>query len=507
MNERDRLETDLRRVLHERAGGVVVEDRVFEPASRTVVTETRVMRRVSRIRGRVLVVVVLVAALAVTAVIARTASSPGRSVHVIEPPPTIPALAPGQVVQVDSPVVAPRWVPVNEQLWSFDTQRTTSSVGGISQLVGLPAREGNLQAAIYIAFQPAPPESSPPSGASSTTLPAALQDHRPRITLRGVRAIVEPAKDAPGTMVTIDWIERRTYVSATVRGLSIAQAQALLNRLRQVGTALLRSGYAANSVPAPYVMIAQRAPTPAGPETNATFGYWAHAPSGAGVPDIYVTTSRHELYPGYLRAAIGGRFDPDGSAIEYDPSFNVVTRVTLNAGSVRVVGRSGVPRATLERVARSIDLVDATRETDLRAQVDSRIRHLPSIGSAHVPLGAVTLRGAGRAVAVCLQPRDARVVCSSVPAGDGTGWVDYSRLSGGVLTPSGWIIFAASPGSPSRRIIFGNQPAQHATIGDRDILVALVSQPIPEIQLWLAQNPPGATGPGIVGAVQRPRRD
>ncbi|MDQ1435621.1 MAG: hypothetical protein QOF59_2437, partial [Actinomycetota bacterium] len=80
-------------------------------------------------------------------------------------------------------------------------------------------------------------------------------------------------------------------------------------------------------------------------------------------PDVGQRPSFDAVYRDLRPALIRTAFLIVGSTAEAE-------ELVQDAFSVRVVGRSGVPRATLERVARSIDLVDATRETDLRAQVD-----------------------------------------------------------------------------------------------------------------------------------------
>ena len=490
MRERERLEADLRRVLHDKADGLVVDDREFHPQTFTSATEPVVDRRPRRARVLLVATAVLAVIVGVAALVTTGGSSPHHLVQVRTGPSTAPAPNAAAGLEVDTPVVAPTWVPAGETLWSFTTTRVTYDGSSFTtQLIGLAPHNGQPQPAMYLEFQAVPSSEIPPGQTS--------------ITVRGAPARVSAPKDAPAAQSAIDWYESGAAITALTRGLSTAEAQSLLATLRPAGADLAVAGFAASSVPAPYEMLGQQPAATAGPDTTAVYGYWAGTPKPNTTPDIYVSTARHYTYPGYLRTAIGGSFDGAGAAISYDPwQGGTVIRATLDSVQVAVSTRKPISEATLERIARSAVLIDADRAAALRHDIDGRLNELPVVAQTTVALGTVTLRGSGGAIAACIELQDAAPSCSGVPAGDSTfSPPDYGRFAGGVVTARGWIVYSASV----QPIVLGGVTPEHATIGGRDLLVALVPHSVDDVQISVPNDPRTVFGKMIVGSLTRPR--
>ena len=473
MRERDRLVDDLRRTLRVKADGVAVPDREFEPTITTTASEPVRVRAHRATRWLVLVAAVLVTVVGIAAVVSRTSSSSKPDVHVLTPS-TAPAPR-ARGAEVDSPVVAPTWVPPGEKLWSFETRRTTFDGSAfLTQLIGSAPVNGELDKAIFLEFQAS--ESSPIPGDQTS------------LTVRGAPARVSAPKDSPAATSSVDWFESGTAITAVVRGFSIADAESLLNQLRPAGKILATTGFATESVPSPYRMLGEEAAATSAPNTTAVFGYWSQTPAPNRAPDIYVSTARRYAYPGFLRTAIGGTLDSADVAISYDPfQGGTVVLAARDGMQIAVSSQTALPRATLERIARSVATIDGSRASELRDQVDARVQSLPVLGRTSLPLGTITLRGAPSAVALCFAPKGESTSCASVPVStDGAyGTADFGRIIAGAITPAGWIVYGTLPSQPSLR---GATP-QTGTIAGRKVFVALVPQSVNRVDLTIETGP------------------
>jgi hypothetical protein len=448
-------------------------------------------------RGRAVASVVLVVAVIVgvaVVIVASTRTSPER-VRVSAPatsttPPTSapqPALRDGNLAA--GPMLWPMFTPSGEQLSSVSSLED-GGIGMPSQLFGTVAADGTLAPGVLFEFQ-----RTSPGGTVNGTSTARV---------RGVDAAVSPPKDAAGADLEIMWTEGNTLVNAILRGVSQDQAVAMLDALRPRTTDLL-DGFDPASARPGFANLGERLGVAANPSgVQATFEY-SSVPTER-TADLQVVTQTHSIYPGYLRAWIGGRRGADGVVVAPD-AFDVYHLLTLAWPDGREVTMQSTraDAATLERIGRSIELTTVDEgQTRLRVQ-SAQLNSLPMVGTVSLPDATVELHSDGGTTAICVRVEHLAALCRSDVVIQPTA--DY--IIGSFLLDSKWFAIAAAPGyeplvGPPVNLgapRAANFPAQTATIGNWHIALVPVPASVAKVQVIIPTSPGQSAG----ATLTRPR--
>lgn len=425
---REPMATRVRSTLRAKADQVTVRPGPFDadrPVTRAA--EAMPLSLTPRSRGRLVLgiaAVAVVAVLGAAAVVAlRRGSDDGGTTSTAASTTTTEAES-----GVDG-VLAPSWSPDDLTLWAVTWEQSPSDSAGIGleQLFGRGG--GTADGAVHVWIQYG--EGGLPVGASPTTV-------------RGIQADLMPAKEFPDTTSTLSWYEDDVNVSASFVGIGLEETVAFLDGLTWRSDDRL-VGFAPQSSD-DLDLLGETSPAPAGGTVlSARFLYLdaalSLAPGEGRQLEVHTTTATGGgISSSYLRTWLHADRGEDGVLESYDPRYGTVRRDWPDGRRLWVdANATAVDRATLVRVADSVEAVAAGELTQLREAVRDRVGGQDLVASAELGDARLEVRGTSAMAILCLQPAGGTRIC---PADVAFG----SSLSTGFVVGDTWYAAAVSSG-------------------------------------------------------------
>jgi hypothetical protein len=489
---RGALERRLVETLRTKAAHLNVSDLPFDRHSPAITDMVTTRARARRPIGRAILIgaVVLVVAISTVSVILTRSTSRVTTRGNVATSGTGSSLS-----GIDAPVLAPTSVPEGLRLW-WISPGSGSSPPLASQLFGTLRPDGAPDPGLLVEMNPTPPGSS--------------VGGRETVRVRGVNAAVGPSKDAGAAPTEIAWIEANVEVRVTIRGMSVDQAVATLDALRARTDNLLEGFDPASAPPDRQLLGEQIGANNDKPRSvHAQFDYAKDEPTAGATPSFSVRTDTAHAYPGYLRVWIAGSRAEDGAAVEFDPGFGAVVAWPDGRQSEALIGAVS-DAGELERIARSVKLVDVDHVNALYDGIQARLARLPLLSAVDLPSGRLELRGNGEPSTVCLRLASSRLACANPWTTPLTSPPTPTGFTGGVTVDGQWLVFTAAkaPVSMERPRDVARPPSEvdlkpeRATAGEWQLALVAVPNDLDTVQVSVSTG--ANTTSGVT--VRRPKR-